>query len=382
MANRYWVGGTGNWSDTAHWSASSGGTGGVAKPTSTDNVYFDANSFSGIGQTVTVDEEAYCADLDWTGAANNPAFARTVGFLFVYGSVTFIAAMNYSYSSELFLYGSGKSIATNGLTTNTFRFANNCSYTFQDNWSCSAWLGLDSGTVNTNGKNIICSLGLAFQTAGAKTLILGGSTLTIGALVYTGSNATLSPNTATINCSGNFSGGGISTYQTVNLTGPTSTISGSNTFARLALSPGITQTITFTDGTTQTIANPRLSGSSGHIHTLQGSGTGGWALAMPAGFVGMDYLAISRSTVSPAGAWYAGAHATDGGNNTGWVFGDLTAVPPAATLDAVAPAPTPGAAASRPSFSSTSWGASWPTCRPTLTSTHSYEEAARNEDSL
>ena len=29
MANRFWVGGTGNWSDTARWSTTSGGAGGA-----------------------------------------------------------------------------------------------------------------------------------------------------------------------------------------------------------------------------------------------------------------------------------------------------------------------------------------------------------------
>lgn len=40
---RYWIGGTGNWNDTANWSYSSGGGGGVAVPTSSDDVYFDSN---------------------------------------------------------------------------------------------------------------------------------------------------------------------------------------------------------------------------------------------------------------------------------------------------------------------------------------------------
>lgn len=54
MANRYWVGGTGNWSDaTNHWSDSSNGTPNASfLPTSSDNVYFDANSGSG---TCTID---------------------------------------------------------------------------------------------------------------------------------------------------------------------------------------------------------------------------------------------------------------------------------------------------------------------------------------
>jgi len=41
----YWVGGSGNFNDPAHWSLQSGGVGGAKTPTATDDVYFDENSF-------------------------------------------------------------------------------------------------------------------------------------------------------------------------------------------------------------------------------------------------------------------------------------------------------------------------------------------------
>ncbi len=41
----YWVGGSGNFNDPAHWSLSSGGVGGAKTPNSTDDVNFDENSF-------------------------------------------------------------------------------------------------------------------------------------------------------------------------------------------------------------------------------------------------------------------------------------------------------------------------------------------------
>jgi hypothetical protein len=49
MADRYWVGGTGTWdnTNTANWSATSGGAGGASAPTSADNVFFNASSGSG-----------------------------------------------------------------------------------------------------------------------------------------------------------------------------------------------------------------------------------------------------------------------------------------------------------------------------------------------
>ena len=54
MAARFWVGGTGNVSDTAHWSATSGGTGGASVPGLADSATFDALSGGG---TVTFDAD-------------------------------------------------------------------------------------------------------------------------------------------------------------------------------------------------------------------------------------------------------------------------------------------------------------------------------------
>ncbi len=43
---KYWVGGSGNWSDSEHWAAVSGGAGGSGLPSLEDNVIIDDNSFS------------------------------------------------------------------------------------------------------------------------------------------------------------------------------------------------------------------------------------------------------------------------------------------------------------------------------------------------
>lgn len=59
LANdRYWVGGSGNWNDPAHWSVSAGGSSGAAIPSAQDAVYIAP--FSG---TVTVSGEATCYSL-------------------------------------------------------------------------------------------------------------------------------------------------------------------------------------------------------------------------------------------------------------------------------------------------------------------------------
>jgi hypothetical protein len=74
VANRYWVGGTATWDGTAllKWSTTSGGIGGSAVPTTSDTVFFDANSGAG---TVTIGAGvATCSTLTMTGFTGTLAF--------------------------------------------------------------------------------------------------------------------------------------------------------------------------------------------------------------------------------------------------------------------------------------------------------------------
>jgi hypothetical protein len=52
VAERYWVGNTGMWTDTSHWSATSGGAGGASVPGPDDDVIIDESSFSLAGQYI------------------------------------------------------------------------------------------------------------------------------------------------------------------------------------------------------------------------------------------------------------------------------------------------------------------------------------------
>ena len=82
MADRYWVGGTGNWNSTTKWSTSSGGASGASVPTSSDNAIFDANSGTA-HFTVTVTDNATCADLTITPEPANGVTQFAVGVNFV-----------------------------------------------------------------------------------------------------------------------------------------------------------------------------------------------------------------------------------------------------------------------------------------------------------
>jgi hypothetical protein len=80
--DRYWVGGSGSWSSTAKWSATSGGASGASVPTASDNAIFDANS-AAAHYTVTVTDNATCADLTFTPEPVDGVTQFSVGNNFV-----------------------------------------------------------------------------------------------------------------------------------------------------------------------------------------------------------------------------------------------------------------------------------------------------------
>lgn len=192
----YWTGGSGNWSDPAHWSLTSGGAANAAGciPGYSNNVYFDANSFSSPGQTVTIDiNPAACNDMVWTGALFSPSLnGAPVMSLKIYGSLTFIQAMNYNFKGQIFFDATspGKSISTAGNT-----FLNFINFTgagggwiISDSLSSLSKVNLLFGSLNTNGKPVrVCSF--FSNTNTARTLELGSSVITITGTGYSGFHA-------------------------------------------------------------------------------------------------------------------------------------------------------------------------------------------------
>ncbi len=65
---RFWVGGSGKWADNSHWSTVSGGEPGASVPESGTSVVFDANSFSGDKNTVTLKDAVVIGSLTATDA--------------------------------------------------------------------------------------------------------------------------------------------------------------------------------------------------------------------------------------------------------------------------------------------------------------------------
>jgi hypothetical protein len=212
-----------------------------------------------------------------------------------------------------------------------------------------------TGTVNFNtGSSSTSFYNLTFSGSGTKTVganftatnqltlsggTLSGSSYTITlsgtGTVFNYSSGDFTAGTSTIKMtdtsasSVTFAGGG-KTYGNIWFARGTSAgdniITGSNTFSDFKDDGTAAHSIKFTAGTTTNIASFNVNGTlaggnttitsvTGAFHTLNYIGTG-----VAAG----TYLTISYSHATPATySWYAGATppSSDGGNNTGWIFG-------------------------------------------------------------
>lgn len=321
----YWVGGTGLWSDTGHWSLASGGAGGHDVPTATNNVDFDANSFTGAGQIVTIDADANCCDMDWTGATNNPTLAGS-GAINVYGDIIFIAAMNMT---EI-----GKITAKANCTLTTYGLSISCgliasgsgvTLTLADDLTSASYIKSEYAAIFVTGNhNITCK---SIVSGNGSTWTLGSSIIACSVVVT--ETLTVTDNTATINITGtgaltagdvNYNGASF------NLNGTAHTVSGSFTCANLTRTGTATKTdsVTFTSGTTVTVTDTlTLAGNSATNRLLVQSSTLGSAATLNAATVSVSNADFMDITGAGAGSWdLSGATGGSGdcGGNTDITF--------------------------------------------------------------
>ncbi len=315
MADRYWVGGSGNWdaTSTTNWATSSGGSGGASAPTSADNVIFDANSNVGTSPfTVTVlgdpSTPALCNDFSASSLDGvmtlsfNPTSASVNYALDCYGSMTLPAA-NFTISSNrvasVFNYirfkstSTGKTITTNGVSIPEMILQFDG---VGGEWSLGGALTV-SGTnriVNfTNGTfntaNFSLTTGQLSLNSGTKVANFGSSTISLGGgtpIFFETDKAgfTLNAGTSTIVCSNAaaiFDGGGF-TYYNVEFSGGagTKTINGANTFSGQflvsnAAATGITfgANQIFTGGALIQATSPTITGGFSYTGTFEFAST-------------------------------------------------------------------------------------------------------------
>lgn len=158
MTTKYWVGNGGNWYDTAHWSLSSGGSGGAGVPSYEDDVIFDSGSFSLPAQTVRVLGSA-AKTVDFTSVTNQPTLffdLSSSGFLQLrHGYSTFLAVQGMSITGKPRLYIQGAcTLNSGGHVFYSIHLSDNFLFLLDSDLAVTS-LTLSYGVFDTGGYNIV-----------------------------------------------------------------------------------------------------------------------------------------------------------------------------------------------------------------------------------
>ena len=182
MANRYWVGGTGNWSNTARWSATSGGAGGASVPGSADTATFDASSGGGIA---TVDSSVTIQRLTMFGFTGTLAYGTNTISLNSTGTV-FAGDTTYSVTGTPVINVTSTGSTLISVAPATTTFANSVSFNFTGGTYPLSFNNGSVKNVDFTGYSGTVSSGLNSST------IYGNLTLSSGMSLTSGGSLTLS----------------------------------------------------------------------------------------------------------------------------------------------------------------------------------------------
>src|SRR3990172_2064064 len=375
MARRYWISNGGNWNDTAHWSTSSGGSSGAAVPTSSDDVFFDSNSFSLASQTVTVNVNAVCLNMSWSGVTNTPTL-HLAGFgtrIFdIYGSLTFVSGMaltSQSTSNDYTFQATtvGQTLTFGGQTIpNILLFrGNGGGWTLQDALTvasnCSVTVGRASlfptVSLDINGQDVTFTnstfqmyTGATVTLGSSKFVMIGGSltkfdidggTLNMDSVTLVLANTTavsggmldfalgtVNPGTSTIKLMGtggtindliagirNLSGSAL-TLNTVILDGGSNYLIGDLVFTTLTMNPGSGLLLQPSQTITTTTLMAQGNSTDGIVIDTDGAGTA----TISATTAITEYITVSDNTATGTASPFNNIGGTDEGGTTGWTF--------------------------------------------------------------
>jgi hypothetical protein len=293
----------------------------------------NALSFAFTG-TPAASISGYCKNLDLSGVTAGGNFPSNNDSVTVYGNFTLSSAttVNASTGTMTFAATSGsQAITTNGVTINFPIVINapgavvntNGAFTSTSSFSINSYTPFYPGGSLTVSSYYSASTTYAYYNY---TFTITGS----GAcFTQVGVNAGVSydittPITLTSSSPKTFAGGG-SSFGRINQGGSGAlTITGNNTFASITNSVQPT-TITVTAGSTQTVGNLNLNGTSGNLVTLGSSASSAFTIARStAGINTCTFCSVSYMTgnTSSSTVLWRFLNSTNGGNNTNLTFGN------------------------------------------------------------
>lgn len=242
MADRYWVGGDGNWNDTGHWSATSGGTSGASVPSASDNAIFDSLS-NATGYTVTFNATATALDFTVGDPASGHVTFAGSSNLTCSGNFQLATGTVWGQSGSLIFNATSgtKTITTNGVTLDCALSINGVGGTFQFVGAFTLnqrGITLTNGTLDTNDVDVSV-ISFSSSNSNTRTIDLGASHFIITNGDWncsTATNLTVTAGTSHIDMfGGDFLGGGKTYYNVTQTIIDPELLQGANTFNNYTL---------------------------------------------------------------------------------------------------------------------------------------------------
>ena len=167
--SRFWVGGSGSWTDESHWSTTSGGEPGATVPESGTSVVFDENSFSGARNTVSFSDAVQVGSFMATDA--NFALSGKKDFT-VSGSISIDANADFGkLRGALVLSGKGISTVNLPVSLSSDIVIDGGSWTLASDLKTEGNITLKSGSFSTAGHNMEMAEFLATEDAEALNIV-------------------------------------------------------------------------------------------------------------------------------------------------------------------------------------------------------------------
>lgn len=220
---KYWVGGSGNWNDSAHWALETNGAGNKGVPSATDDVIFDINSGLSTAE-ITVNVAAFCKSITFRGTAGD--FVGTFkgsSSMSILEGIVLSPSMTNNYDGTITFSGPG----TYNITSNLISFKGSLTFSGTGTYNCTDYfkvvdvnptsgannvVTLTSGNLNFNGTNgPSCYAPLLGASCSGTTLYTTNyPALTVGMTIYSSSLVSLgtitggSDNTWTVSIGGTY----------------------------------------------------------------------------------------------------------------------------------------------------------------------------------
>ncbi|WMN12904.1 T9SS type A sorting domain-containing protein [Marivirga salinae] len=314
-ADYFWIGGSGDINDLNHWATTSGGsTLHTNLPGEDDDLFFDANSFSADGQTVTFNVNIGVRDFNASNVSNAIIFTGSGDFN-IYGSLYIGVSVELDLDSNRLSFYSNEDgeeieIAQGNMDiddpkSNNISFLGSGSYTFLSNFSAANVFHY-SGTIifgaNEFDFGYFNSINNVAKHIDITNAIINLSHWSIASYDV----ITLESANSTINVSRDFKGNNLD-YFDVNILMPdffnTVSIEDDNSFDNLTVAAGIE--VEFQAESQQTITNAlTVNGTASEVVEFVSSTEGSTATIIGSGInVSGDYLNITDVDFTGSGTF-------------------------------------------------------------------------------